>query len=300
MKKRLATAWLCGCSGCHMSLLDLGPALLELLGRVELVSCPPLVDAKHCPDADLVLVEGGVSTDADREELLALRQRAGTLVALGTCACFGGIPGLRNLHPAASVLRRSFVEAEGTESAGMPAWQDVPLLEPAVKPLAAVVPVDAYVPGCPPPTALLGRALADLLEGRVPQLGGRNLCDECPRKHRVMLTNAYEFVAENVSAVFELDEVDPVRCFVEQGVPCLGPATREGCGGACMRANMPCRGCMGPTPRAVEQGSKWLDAVASVLPAGALSLLDDPVGLGYGFALPASVWPSVRQGDADE
>jgi F420-non-reducing hydrogenase small subunit len=288
-RKRLATAWLAGCSGCHISLLDLDEELLDLLGVVDLVACTPLVDAKEVPESDIVLVEGAVSTAADEGRLVELRARAGKLVALGTCAAFGGCQGLRNLQHVGAVLRRAYVDAESNDGGRPPT--DVPALLPAVRPLDRVVKVDAAIPGCPPPSGTIRDVLLGLLDGREPVVARRALCDECPRVHRVMRQATYEFLSAQVAAVCELDHIDPELCFLEQGVPCLGLATREGCGGRCLKGNMPCRGCMGPTPQALEQGAKWADAAASLLPAGALSLLEDPVGLGYGFALAASLCP---------
>ena len=171
-RPRLATAWLGGCSGCHMSLLDLDERLAEVLEGVDLVYSP-LVDAKAYPDrVDLALVEGAI---ANEDHLaLARRIRASTrlVVALGDCAVTGNVTALRNaLAGAGPVLRRAFLE--GAAAPGGVPDQLVPRLLDRVLPLHAVIPVDLHLPGCPPGPDLIHAVLADLLAGRVPDLSGR-------------------------------------------------------------------------------------------------------------------------------
>ena len=168
-KVRLATAWLDGCSGCHMSLLDLDEALLEIAKRVDVVY-GPLVDAQEFPKAvDVVLVEGAVSSQDDLELVLAIRQRSKIVVALGDCAVTGNVAAMRNPHPARKLLERIYVEGVhangGVPASGVPA-----LLRQAV-PLQEVVKIDLHVPGCPPPARAIGFVLSELVEGRIPDLG---------------------------------------------------------------------------------------------------------------------------------
>ncbi len=155
-RARFATVWLDGCSGCHMSLLDLDEALLELAARVELVHSP-LADVRGVPDGvDVCLVEGAVATAAQRDLLLRLRARSRVLVALGDCAASGNVTGMRDAAGGASaILRVSFAGA--APDPARPA-----LLDP-VLPLHAVVPVDAWLPGGPPAPARIGSALSALL-----------------------------------------------------------------------------------------------------------------------------------------
>lgn len=169
-RARVATVWLGGCSGCHMSLLDLDERLLDLSERMELVYSP-LVDAKDYPArVDLCLVEGAVSTRDHLALVRRVRERTRVLVALGDCAANGNVTAMRDpLGGPAPILRRAFEEGAGS---GPPRQPDVPALLERVLPLSEVVDVDLFLPGCPPPADLIHLALSDLLRGRSPRLEG--------------------------------------------------------------------------------------------------------------------------------
>jgi len=170
-KVRLATVWLDGCSGCHMSFLDMDERLLDLADRVELVHSP-LVDHKEYPeDVDVVLVEGSVSSDEDLHKIKNIRQRSKILVSLGDCAVTGNVPAMRNPFKVAEVLRRVYVE--NVAVASPTPNQVVPALLPRVRPVHEVVPVDVFVPGCPPSADTILLTLTELLDGRRPDLTGR-------------------------------------------------------------------------------------------------------------------------------
>lgn len=300
-KVSVATTWLQSCGGCHIALLDLHEELLDLLEVIEIKYSPLICDIKRVPEVVIAFVEGAVA-NADHEGLLQeLRERSDTLVALGTCACFGGLAGLRNLFHAQDVLTRAYVEAESTVEGRIPSASEVPELLRDVKPVHKVVEVDTFVPGCPPLPSMIKEAILSLIRGETPRLPTRNLCEECGRERKEMLIPKREFITEAVHAPFELHFIDPRKCFLEQGVLCMGPATREGCGARCLRGNMPCRGCMGPTPGAMEQGAKMINALASILPAGDLMFREDVVGVGYRYSLPVSIYPHLiheeREGD---
>jgi NAD-reducing hydrogenase small subunit len=165
-KIRLATVWLDGCSGCHMSLLDTDERLIEVAKRVDVV-WGPLVDHKEFPaDVDVTLVEGAISSVADLDRIKVVRARTGVLVSLGDCAVTGNVPALRNRFGAGAVLRRAYLENE-TLDAQIPR-QVVPELLPMARPVHEVVPVDVFVPGCPPSADLIFSVLSDLLEGKRP------------------------------------------------------------------------------------------------------------------------------------
>ncbi len=169
-KPRLATVWLDGCSGCHMSLIDMDERLLEILDRADLVY-GPLVDVKEFPEGvDVCLVEGAVSSEEDLAKILVVRERTKTLVALGDCAVTSNVPGMRNPIGVQPLLERAYVE-NATIGAGIPT-RIVPPLLPTSQPVNRFVDVDVFLPGCPPHADLIYTMLDDLLSGRVPDAAG--------------------------------------------------------------------------------------------------------------------------------
>lgn len=164
-KLSLATAWLGGCSGCHMSFLDLGERLVELSGFIELVY-GPLVDAKEFPeDVDVALIEGAV-TNMDNLELLGqIRERSRILVSFGDCAVTGNVTSLRNFFTVDDLLTAVYHAGPGSAPHGADAVRVLPALLPRVLPLHQVVTVDAYIPGCPPDPERIWTALSALLKG---------------------------------------------------------------------------------------------------------------------------------------
>ena len=170
-KPRVATVWLDGCSGCHMSLLDMDERLLELAGKMDLV-CSPYVDQKEFPEnVDVTLVEGAVSSNEDLEKIHLIRSRTRVLVSLGDCAVTANIPSMRNPFSAQSVLDRAYVE-NVTLRPGVPK-EGVPTLLPQARPIHEFVSVDVFVPGCPPSADTIYTLLSELLEGRVPELSSK-------------------------------------------------------------------------------------------------------------------------------
>jgi NAD-reducing hydrogenase small subunit len=165
-KVRLATVWLDGCSGCHMSLLDTDERLLDLAPRISLV-WGPLVDTKEFPEnVDVTLVEGAVSSEEDLHRIRLVRQHTRILVTLGDCAITGNVPAMRNNFGANVVLKRAYLE-NATLDAQVPR-QVIPPLLAIARPVHEFVPVDVFVPGCPPPADLIFSVLSELLEGKMP------------------------------------------------------------------------------------------------------------------------------------
>lgn len=168
-KQKLATVWLDGCSGCHMSFLDVDERILALAEQAQLVY-GPLVDVKDFPaEADIALVEGAVASDEDQERILHIRAHTRTLVALGDCAVTANVPSMRNPFGVAAIARRAYQENAAIAADGLPRVELPTLLE-RVRPVHEVVDVDVFVPGCPPSADTIFFALSELLAGRKPDL----------------------------------------------------------------------------------------------------------------------------------
>ena len=163
-KAKVATVWLDGCSGCHMSLLDIDAAIISLARKIDLVY-GPLVDAQEFPEGvDVVLVEGAVSSQEDLNKLQKIRQRSHVLVSLGDCAVTGNVPAMRNSVPVNKLLQRIYID--GAQEGKVIPTDRVPALLKNARPLREFVKVDFYLPGCPPPSKSIATLITDLLEGK--------------------------------------------------------------------------------------------------------------------------------------
>ena len=174
-KIHLASDWLAGCSGCHMSILDMDERLIELLSKVELTSSP-LTDLKHpSPEGvDIGILEGAVNSSATEETARLMRARSKLLVALGDCAVFGGVPAMRNSVGIGAAMQRAYLECESTVAGILPADKQLAVMQP-VRPLNQVVAVDICIPGCPPSAETIYYVLQELIAGRKPELQGKYL-----------------------------------------------------------------------------------------------------------------------------
>jgi NAD-reducing hydrogenase small subunit len=175
-KPKVSSDWMAGCSGCHMSFLDIDERIATVLDLIDLRSSP-ITDLKH-PDesgVDVGILEGGINNTSNEEVAHRMRQRSKILVALGDCAVFGGVPAMRNFFTIEESLRRAYIETESTDSSGkIP--DDPELCVPTrVRALQEVVPVDVFVPGCPPDADAIFFALSELAQGRIPVLKDKNL-----------------------------------------------------------------------------------------------------------------------------
>jgi F420-non-reducing hydrogenase small subunit len=319
-KIKLVVSWAAACGGCDVSLLDIETELFTLVAIADIVYWPVALDFKReqlfalpPKSVDIGLFNGAVRTSEQREDALALRERCKLLVAYGSCACFGGIPGLGNLADREQILD---VVCGSTPSTDNPAGLrpqtehrtaagtlSLPAFLDAVSSLPALVDVDVLMPGCPPPTArvldLVGVARAYATDGTLPPAGtvlasDKALCTECPRGSSRQ--------AGRMTRIVRPHEVlaDPDRCFLDQGMVCLGLGTRGGCGASCIGANMPCRGCFGPTAEMLDPGAELVSAFGSlageanesfVAPSEMKKVVRsfrDPVGTFYRFTLPSS------------
>jgi NAD-reducing hydrogenase small subunit len=170
-KPKVATDWMCGCAGCHMSLLDMDERIIAVAELAD-IRATPITDLKHA-DKDGVAVgvlEGGINNTANEEQAKLMRSRCKTLVALGDCAVFGGVPAMRNFFDLQETLRRAYVEAESVDESGrIPDDPELAVMT-RVRAVQDVVPVDIFVPGCPPDADVIFYVLAELAQGRTPEL----------------------------------------------------------------------------------------------------------------------------------
>lgn len=280
-KPKLAVYWASSCGGCEIALVNLHERFLEVDRHFDLVFCPCLMDAKVAdvealPDGAIAvtLFNGAIGTAENAEMARLLRRKSRTLVAFGACSGSGGIPALRNLLPRA-------------ERPGAPQRElELPELLAAVRTLSQTVEVDYFIPGCPPEPARIWEVVEAIVSGgplpaRRSVLGGgvSSVCAECARERE----------DKQISRLFRTHEVAPdaSRCLLDQGLLCVGPATRDGCGALCPQVNMPCSGCYGPPDGVLDQGGKMIAALGSSPGHGAT--VADAAGAFYKFTLAGSL-----------
>jgi NAD-reducing hydrogenase small subunit len=174
-KVTIASDWLAGCAGCHMSLLDMDDRLIGLLDKIQLTATP-ITDLKHpaAEGVDVGIIEGAVNNSSTEETLLRMRSRCKCLIAMGDCAVFGGVPAMRNGACLKAALQRAYVESESTVDGKVPEHEDLAVMQDC-RAIDQVVPVDVYLPGCPPSADAIVHVIKELLEGRKPQLKGVHL-----------------------------------------------------------------------------------------------------------------------------
>ncbi len=313
-KLKFGFYWAASCGGCEVAVLDIDEKILDVLNIADIVFWPVAMDVKYkdveaMPDGfmDVCFFNGAVRTEEQEDMANLLRRKAKTLIAFGTCAYMGGIPGLANLSNRKEVFDRVYLHSPSTVNPAMVVPEvavemkegvlKLPEFYDTVKALDQVVEVDYYVPGCPPPPALITDAIQAIAEGNLPPRGSvlappKSVCDECPRIREEKKIPALKRIIDF--------EPDPEKCLLEQGILCMGPATRGGCDARCLKANMPCTGCGGPCPEAIEQGSAMISALSTVLglasekeedfdPEALMDQLKDPVGTFYKYGLPTSL-----------
>jgi NAD-reducing hydrogenase small subunit len=174
-KVTVASDWMCGCAGCHMSLLDIDERIVELVKHATLTSTP-ITDLKHPSEEGVTvgILEGGVNNSANEEVAKMFRARSKILIALGDCAVFGGVPAMRNTVGIQEALRRAYIETESTVDGQIPHHEDIAVMQDT-RAVDQVVPVDIYLPGCPPSADAIWYVLSELLAGRMPELKGKYL-----------------------------------------------------------------------------------------------------------------------------
>lgn len=326
-KPKFAMYWAASCGGCEIAVLNIGAKILDVDKHFDVVFWPVAMDAKY-KDVEamedgsilLTLFNGGIRNSENEEMAHLLRKKSKILVAFGSCATEGCIPGLANLSSPAAVFDTAYGTITTDNPGGLrPSFRTqvpegelrIPEFYPVLRTLDQVVPVDYYMPGCPPESHQIAAVIDVVIaavEGRA-QLpprgahigcGASTVCDECPRTRDVKTIKAFVRIQD-------LADPDPDLCLLEQGVPCNGPATRSGCGALCPQVGAQCIGCYGPAEGVVDYGARLMTAFASVIDANEpeeieriLDGIPDPVGQFYRFNLANSLMrsgaPAWRRG----
>jgi F420-non-reducing hydrogenase small subunit len=315
-KPKFAMYWAASCGGCEISVLNIHEKILDVDANFDVVFWPVAMDAKvkdveAMPDKSILLTlfNGGMRNSDNEEMAHLMRRKSQILVAFGSCANEGCIPGLANLSSLQSLLDTAF-STPTTDNPGNIRPQiktkmlegeiSLPELLPVLKTLDQVVDVDYYMPGCPPEAHQIA-AVVDLViqvlqgkaslppKGSVIGAGPSTVCDECPRTRNVKTIKKF-------TRIQDLVVIDPELCLLEQGIPCNGPATLSGCGALCPKASAQCIGCYGPAAGVLDYGARLMTAFASVIdskdPKEIDTILDglvDPAGQFYRFNLAGSL-----------
>jgi F420-non-reducing hydrogenase small subunit len=314
-KPKFAMYWAASCGGCEIAVLNIHEKILDVDANFDVVFWPVAMDAKY-KDVEamedgsitLCLFNGGMRNDENEHIARLLRKKSKIMVAFGSCACEGCIPGLGNFSSVDQLVdtafttlstdnpqnlrpQMSYVVPEGTLT--------IPTLNPMLKTLDQVVDVDYYMPGCPPEshqiTAVVELVIAALQgkaelppKGATIGAGNSTVCDECTRKRNEKMIKAFGRI--------QFTHADPELCLLEQGIPCNGLATRSGCNACCPNVGAQCIGCYGPAEGVVDYGARLISAFASVIdsekPEEIDQILDglvDPAGQFYRFNLAGSL-----------
>ncbi|HEY3450177.1 MAG TPA: hypothetical protein VGK67_27735 [Myxococcales bacterium] len=324
-RARIAIYWAAGCGGCEVAVVNIHEKLLDLDAAFELAFCPCLVDAKRhdveaMADGELALtfLDGAIRTSENEEMARLLRRKSKLLVAMGACACTGGVPGLANLRG-----RGDLLELYGPTASSDPAshqapktsWPvpggtlELPEICERVRPVADLVDVDYFLPGCPPESERIAEVLQLVIDGKplppkgsVVGAGRASVCDQCARKPKG------QTIEELSRAAFARPDD---RCLLEQGLACVGPATRDGCGALCPAVGVACAGCYGPPEGVADQGARMAGAISALLEvrslhglseaelrakvAERLAQVPDWAGTFYKFSLPGSLLGRLKR-----
>lgn len=313
---KFAFYWAASCGGCEIAVLDINEKILDVVQIADIVFWPVAMDIKYkdvenMPNKyiDICFFNGGIRNSEQERMAKLLRQKSKVLVAYGACAHIGGVPGLANLHNKKEIFEKVYAKTFSTANPKNVFPQpkvhvkegvlEIPEFYDSVKTLDQTVEVDYYIPGCPPAVERTLFALEAIAKGELPPKGSvlaplKSVCDECQKKKEnkkiSRIYRAYEKIPE------------PEKCLLEQGIICIGPATRGGCGSRCLKVDMPCTGCGGPCPNAPEQGAAMISALASILGLeeekekyteeeveNLIDQIRDSVGTFYMYGLPASI-----------
>ncbi|MCO5191128.1 MAG: oxidoreductase [Anaerolineae bacterium] len=322
-KPKFAMYWASSCGGCEIAVLNIGPKILDVDAAFDVVFWPVAMDAKYKDVAAmddgsilLTLFNGGIRNDENEHLAKLLRRKSQILVAFGSCAIEGCIPGMANFSNVEQIFDAVYASVSTDNEGGIrpkthttvpEGILHIPEFCPVLKTLDQVVDVDYYMPGCPPESHQIATVIDLVLavlegkaelppKGAVIGAGDSTCCDECPRQRNVKKIT--KFVR-----IHEMDAIDPDLCLLEQGILCNGMATRSGCGALCPQHNAPCIGCYGPAEGVVDYGARIMSALASVIdsrdPDEIERILDgipDPAGSFYRFNLAHSLLRTGKVG----
>lgn len=308
---KAAIYWASSCGGCEIAMLELGMNLVDISKKVDIVFWPAALDFKYSDveampnkSIDVSFFNGAIQTSENEHMAKLLREKSKILIAFGACAYGGGIPALANTTNREQILTRVYKETPTTDNPDgiIPQAKSqvkegeltIPEFYNTVRTLNQTVDVDYYVPGCPPVGEQVLAVMNTVVSGKLPPKGSvigasdKSLCDECKRVKG-------ERKIKKIMRTYQVLP-DTEKCLLDQGVICMGPATRGGCGAQCLDANMPCRGCYGPVPGVLDQGAKMLSALASNFDSENEEEIQkiaegvvDPIGTFYRYGLARSL-----------
>jgi F420-non-reducing hydrogenase small subunit len=317
-KGKLALYWAASCGGCEIAVLGIDTHILDVAEHFDIVIWPCATDGKVRDieqmadgEIDVCLFNGGIRTSEQEYMAQLLRRKSKVLVAFGSCASEGCIPGLGNLHSRQAIFDNSYQETVSTENPDQIRPQTktempegtlhLPVFYDTLRTLDQTVAVDYYLPGCPPEADRIWEAIVAILENKLPAPGSvlgadTTVCDECPRTRTEKKIKAFK-------RTWQI-KPDPEICLLEQGLICCGIATRAGCGALCPEVNSPCIGCYGANNDVQDFGARMMSGLASVIDSDDPEEIDriiaegipDPVGSFYRFSLAASL---LRRGKLD-
>lgn len=283
-KPKISMYWAAGCGGCEIALVNIHEHILDVAANFDLVFCPCLLDTKKkdveaMADGEMLITffNGALRTSENIEMAHLLRRKSKLLIAFGSCASGGCIPALANLSTRRDLMRTVYGAGptldnpDGivpqTETAVPEGVLTLPAVNREVAALSAAVDVDYTIPGCPPESHQIWAVIDHVIQGKplppkgsVLGAGDKTVCAECERVKE----------EKKVSRFYRTWEIipDKTECLLEQGIVCMGIATRSGCGALCPEANMPCIGCYGASAGVADQGAKMIAALGSMIDVG--------------------------------
>jgi F420-non-reducing hydrogenase small subunit len=320
-KPKISMYWASSCGGCEIALVNINEKIIDLDANFDFMFCPCLLDTKksdvkELPDEDIFITffNGGIRTKENEEMAHLLRKKSKILIAFGSCAYEGCIPALANLFSKNELFNTVYTDNFTIDNplnvlpvpkSAVPEGEiEIPQFCDALKTLSQVVDVDYFIPGCPPESKQIWNVIELVIsgaslpaKGSVIGAGASSVCVECDRKKE----------EKKIKKIYRNYEIIPEKekCLLEQGLICMGIATRDGCGALCPKVNMPCTGCYGPPEGVLDQGAKMVSALGSIINVDRIKGLDDekitekineviesipdPAGLFYKYSLADSI-----------